>query len=312
MSGKPRILAIRGGAVGDFLLTLPALRLLRETFGHCHLEILGYRHITELAIYGGPTSGTTYADATRHIEAAPVAGFFARAGDLDAAWCEYFGGFQQVVSWLFDPDGIFEANLRRAGVKNYISAHAKISDENHASVQLARGLETLALYLEDSAARLVPTGEMQGLGDEWLRGHGLAAGHRFTAIHPGSGSAKKNWPVQCWIELCRAMLANGERVVVFGGEADEAILSVIGRELEGRVEFARELPLPMVGAVLARAERYFGHDTGLTHIAGAIGIPVTALFGPTDPSVWAPPGENTRVVVAPKGDLRELALRDVV
>src|SRR5690349_13136577 len=97
MSGKPRILAIRGGAVGDFLLTLPALRLLRETFTHCHMEILGYRHIAELAVYGGPTPGTTYADATRNIEAAPLASFFARAGDLDQAWCEYLSGFQQVV-----------------------------------------------------------------------------------------------------------------------------------------------------------------------------------------------------------------------
>src|SRR6478736_7989907 len=175
MSGKPRILAIRGGAVGDFLLTLPALRLLRETFTHCHLEILGYRHIAELAVYGGPTPGTTYADATRNIEAAPLASFFARAGDLDQSWCEYFASFQQVVSWLFDPDGIFEANVKRAGVKNYVSSYAKVSDENHASVQWAQGLESMALFLEDGAARLIPTGEMVRLGDEWLRGHGLNA-----------------------------------------------------------------------------------------------------------------------------------------
>jgi len=155
MSGKPRILAIRGGAIGDFLLTLPALRLLRETFAHCHLEILGYRHIAEMAVYGGPVEGSTYADAVRNIEAAPLAGFFARGGDLDAGWCEYFGSFQQVVSWLFDPDGIFEANVRRAGVKHYVCAYAKISDENHASVQWAQGLQTLALYLEEPAARFV-------------------------------------------------------------------------------------------------------------------------------------------------------------
>ena len=97
MSGKPRILVIRGGALGDFLLTLPALRLIRESFGHCHLEIVGYRHIAELAVYGGPAEGQTYADAVRHIEAAPLAGFFARAGNLDPAWCEYVAGLQQII-----------------------------------------------------------------------------------------------------------------------------------------------------------------------------------------------------------------------
>ncbi len=313
MSGKPRILAIRGGAVGDFLLTLPALRLLRETFANCHIEILGYRHIAELAIYGGPSAGTTYADATRNIESAPMAGFFARGGDLDQNWCDYFGSFQQVVSWLFDPDAIFETNVKRAGVKNYISAYAKISDENHASVQWAAGLQSMALYLEDVAARLVPTGEMLGLGDEWLRGHRLGANERFVAIHPGSGSAKKNWPVERWVELARATIAEGNRLVVFGGEADHEILSVIDRELaKGTVDFARDLPLPMVASVLARAQRYFGHDTGVTHIAAAVGIPATVLFGPTDPSVWAPRGENVRVITAPKGDLRELEMRDVI
>lgn len=313
MSGKPRILAIRGGAVGDFLLTLPALRLLRETFTHCHLEILGYRHIAELAIYGGPTPGTTYADATRNIEAAPLASFFARAGDLDQAWCEYFSGFQQVVSWLFDPDGIFEANVRRAGVKNYVSSYAKVSDENHASVQWAHGLQSLALYLEDSATRLVPTDEMLRLGDEWLRGHGLNTGESFTAIHPGSGSAKKNWPVERWLELSREFIREGNRVVVFGGEADQEILAKFEQELgKGTVEFARDLPLPMVASVLARGRRYFGHDTGISHLAAAVGIPTTVIFGPTDPSVWAPRGENVQVVVAPKGDLRELGVRDVV
>jgi heptosyltransferase-2 len=312
MSGRPRILAIRGGAVGDFLLTLPALRLLRETFAHCHLEILGYRHIAELAVYGGPTAGTTYADSTRNIESAPMAGFFARAGNLDQVWCEYFASFQQVVSWLFDPDGIFEANVKRAGVKNYISAYAKVSDENHASVQWAQGLQTMALYLEDGAARLIPTEDMLRLGDEWLRGHGLAAGQRFVAIHPGSGSAKKNWPVERWMELTRSLVQEGDRVVVFGGEADQEILAAFERELaKGAVEFARDLPLPMVGSVLARAQRYFGHDTGVSHIAAAVGIPATILFGSTDPSVWAPRGENVRVVVAPKGDLRELEVRDV-
>lgn len=312
MPGQPRILAIRGGAIGDFLLTLPALRMLRENFAHCHLEILGYRHIAEMALYGGPSRELTYADSVRNIEAAPLAGFFARAGNLDQGWSEYFSGFQQVVSWLFDPDGIFEANIRRAGVKNYLSAYAKITDENHASVQLAQGLDRMALYLDDPAAQLVPTDEMKRLGDEWLHGNKIERGQPFVALHPGSGSPKKNWPTDRWVELARKALAAGKRVLISGGEADQTAIAVLERELAGTgAFFARDLPLPLLGATLHRAERFFGHDTGISHLAAAVGVPAIVLFGPTDPSVWAPRGEHVRIVTAPRGDWNELALSDV-
>src|SRR5262245_14022750 len=97
---KPRILIIRGGAIGDFILTFPALALVREAFPAAHIEIIGYRHIVALA------EGRFYADGSRSIEYGPLAGFFARNGTLDEGLREYFGGFQQVISYLFDPDHI--------------------------------------------------------------------------------------------------------------------------------------------------------------------------------------------------------------
>jgi heptosyltransferase-2 len=143
---KPRILIIRGGAIGDFILTLPALALVREAFPAAHIEIIGYRHIIALA------EGRFYADASRSIEYGPLAGFFARNGMLDEELRDYFAGFQQVISYLFDPDGIFETNLARAGVKRFLHAYVRIDDTAHASQQLARPLQSLALYLEDHAA----------------------------------------------------------------------------------------------------------------------------------------------------------------
>jgi ADP-heptose:LPS heptosyltransferase len=70
---------------------------------------------------------------------------------------------------------------------------------------------------------------------------------------------------------------------------------------------ARNLPLPTLAALLARCSAYFGHDTGISHIAAAAGTPSTLLFGPTDPSVWAPVGEHVRIVRAPAGNLGNLA-----
>src|SRR3954452_23719780 len=147
---RPRILVIRGGAIGDFILTLPALRLLREGFPSSHLEVLSYKHIVALAEMSG------YANATRSIEYAPLSSFFSHSAQLAPELVTYFGSFQQVISYLFDPDGIFASNLRQAGVRNLIVGPAKMTNEEHAARQLARPLEQLALYLDDPAGILTP------------------------------------------------------------------------------------------------------------------------------------------------------------
>ena len=66
---KPRILVVRGGAIGDFIMTLPAIGALRERWPEAHIEILGYPHIAELA------QGRYYADAMRSIDAKAMTGF---------------------------------------------------------------------------------------------------------------------------------------------------------------------------------------------------------------------------------------------
>ena len=73
-----RVLVIRGGAIGDFILTLPAVKLLRDNFPNAHIEILGYKHIIALA------ENRFYANATRSIVYAPLSRFFARDAELPA------------------------------------------------------------------------------------------------------------------------------------------------------------------------------------------------------------------------------------
>ncbi len=187
----PRILIIRGGAIGDFILTLPAINLLREAFPHAHLEILGYKHIIALA------EERFYAHATRSIEYGPMAGFFIPDAKLAPDLIEYFGSFQQIVSYLFDPDGIFEDNMRRCGVKNFIPVSPKLDDSGHAASQLAQPLQDLALFLEDPAATIYPSAADREFAASFFAG----LESRIIAIHPGSGSETKNWPVKNWRAL---------------------------------------------------------------------------------------------------------------
>ena len=295
---KPRILVIRGGAIGDFILTLPALKLLREAFPGAHLEIVGYRHIIALA------EGRGYADATRSIEYGPMAGFFARGGTLAPEMVEYFGSFQQVVSYLFDPDGIFEANVRRAGVKNFLSAFVKIDDSQHAAQQLAHPLQSLALFLDDPAATVHPTADDREFAARFLGNESGSA----IAIHPGSGGARKNWPVTAWAEFGAKLIADepARRIVLIGGEADRPILHTLRAAWGDAALVAQDLPLPHLAAVLEICAAFLGHDSGISHLAAAVGAPCLLLFGPTDPAVWAPANRHVTVLRAPDADLGRL------
>ncbi len=301
----PRILAIRGGAIGDFVLTLPALAALHRAFPGCHMEILGYKHITELGMQGGPVAGATYARAIRCIEYGALAAFFARGFDLDAELCRYFAGFDRVVSWLFDPDKVFATNLERAGVKNLTPAYTAIENDRHASLQLAAELGKLGVRVEDPIARLFLTESAIGNARAWLvQNTGPADRRPLIAIHPGSGSTKKNWPVGHWRSLGERAAAAGARLLIIGGEADTEPLDYLEKKLGPHTPLlARNLPLPMVAALLTHCVAYFGNDTGISHIAAAVGAKCTLLFGPTGPSVWAPAGPNVTAIRAPGGNL---------
>ncbi len=275
-----RILVIRGGAIGDFILTLPALKMLRDVFPAAHFELLGYKHIVALAEMSG------LAEGTRSIEYGPLASFFSRDGELPLELMQYFKSFQLIVSFLFDQDEVFAANLKRAGVSNLLAASPKLTGREHAARQLARPLERLGLHLEDPAAWLTPLGA-------------AAMDSERLAIHPGSGSERKNWPVERFAEVAKWWLAPNEnrKILVVGGEADDTRIATLLAVLSNdRLELAQNLPLPDLGARLRDCGLFLGHDSGISHLAAAVGTRALLLFGPTDPVIWAPANPQVRVL----------------
>jgi heptosyltransferase-2 len=305
---SPRILVIRGGAIGDFVLTLPAIRLLRENFPHAHLEILGYKHIVALA------EGRFYADATRSIEYGGLSRFFIPGTDLPEDLVEYFASFQQVVSYLYDPDRFFEGNLRRAGVRHFLHGSPALDDSAHAAQQLAQPLEGLALYLEEKAPRLFPSEADRHFAATFLDRAFPGSAGPLIALHPGSGGERKNWPATRWAALGETLfrLAPGARVLLVGGEADHAPLACLRQAWRARpIAVARDLPLPELAAILERARLFLGHDSGISHIAAAAGAPGLLLFGPTDPDIWAPLSGQVTIIRAPGDNLTQLPLHTV-
>jgi heptosyltransferase III len=284
-----RVLVIRGGALGDFILTLPAIGLLRENFPNCFLDILGYRHIVALA------EGRYYANRTHSIEHGRLAGFFHPDADLDPAWCEYFADYHQVVSYLYDPEGLFQSRLRRAGVKNIISAPPKIGAGEHAACQLARPLEQMGLRLESPAARIFPSLQDRSDAQAILADFPKP----LVAIHAGSGAQRKNWPLNRWLEVQQRILHDRSigHLLIIAGESDSVQLSRLKlTKAIKRQTILENLPLPILGAVLSECALFIGHDTGISHLAAAAGTPCLLLFGPTDPAVWAPANDSVMVL----------------
>jgi heptosyltransferase III len=289
-----RALVIRGGALGDFLLTLPVLNTLREAAPSSQLEVLAYPGIASLA----KTSGLV--DAVRSIEYGPLAGFFTRGTILDPGLRGFFGSFDLILSYLYDPDGIFAENLQNAGAARIIIGPHRPGESSHAIDQLAAPLTALGLPLAGRATRLALTPAAHG-------------GALTIAMHPGSGSPAKNWPVENWRQLAGQLLAANPEVhlAIIGGEADAAAVGALRGLDKSRVAFWENLPLPELATRLAGTRLYLGHDTGVSHLAAACGAPSLLLFGPTDPGVWAPPHEQVRVLRAPDGNLPGLPVATV-
>ncbi len=312
------ILVIRGGAIGDFILTLPAIRLLREAFPETPVEILGYKHIVSLA------EGRYYARATRSIEYAGLASFFIPGGALPDDLVDYFAEFDQVISYLYDPDGFFEGNLRRAGVENLISGYSRIDiapGAAHAARQLARPLERLALFPEDGVAGeeavVHPSADDRAFASDFLREfRRLYPNRPLIAIHPGSGGRQKRWPLEHWQNLLGSLRqpnALGSPALLFvGGEADAEQIATLGPKSEAGELLAWDLSLPRLAAVLEQCAAFIGHDSGISHLAAAVRTPSILLFGPTDPAIWAPAGKHVEVVRAPEGDLAQLSPQAVL
>jgi heptosyltransferase-2 len=299
---KPRILVIRGGAIGDFILTLPALRLLRDAFPAAHIEIIGYRHIVALAegrftrMRAGRSNLARLPDSSR------------AAARSTRNWSNTSARFSRWSAISSTPDGIFERNLERCGVKHFLQAHVKIDDSAHATHQLARPLEGLALYLDEAAPIVFPSDADRQFAEEFLK----EQIEPMVAIHPGSGSPRKNWPLSHWRELLGTLLAERGRVLVIGGEADHTLLDQLRMEFGSRLLIAQDLPLPALAAILQQCAQFIGHDSGISHLAASVGTQCLLLFGPTDPQVWAPTNPGVRVLCAPEGDLSRLPVSEVI
>jgi len=175
----------------------------------------------------------------------------------------------------------------------------------HAALWLAESVAALGVQPATPPPLLAASEPESAQARPWL--DRLERG--FLAVHPGSGSPRKNWPAERFASLVE-QVADDRPFLLVEGPADAEAAAPAARLPS--VVHARELPPRVLGAVLARAGLYVGNDSGISHLAAAWGAPVITLFGPTDPAQWAPIGPRVRVMRAEDGTMESLELEDVV
>jgi len=291
-----RILFIRGGGLGDFIVSLPTLRLLRDKWPDAEIEVLGHPHLAEIAL------DRHYLNGVRSVNHGPLSAFFTPRAVLDPGWMDYIGDFDLVLSYFYDPDGLFLANLNRCHPGDILTHATRVPDrfDRPAAYHFAGIVEPLGLALGAEAASEIffKPGDLDA-AEAFLSG--LKPGTRLVAIHPGSGGETKNWPAALWAEVGRRLAqANPEiTLLLVEGEADAGPAQALAEAWKDLPLLrARWLPLPILGALLRRAALFLGHDSGVTHLAAAArrDLPIIALFGPTDPVVWAPPRAGVEIL----------------
>jgi ADP-heptose:LPS heptosyltransferase len=269
-----KILLVRGGAMGDFILTLPVLAALRRHFPASLLEILGHEGPASLAVAAGLVGRVS------PLESPAMAGFFVRGGVWPARVAEYFAGFDLIVSYVYDREEIFQSNVRRCSAAKFVAGPHRPDETSdlHAAQSLLRPLKVLGIDEADPRPRLMLPGPAEYSPDKSL------------AVHPGSGSLRKNWPEAKWAQLLKRLAAESKwHFLLIGGEAEGARCQRLAADLPPhRTRLAENLPLAELAQRMRSCAAFIGHDSGVTHLAAALGLPGLVLWGPTNQAVWRP------------------------
>ncbi len=286
------VLAVHPGALGDLLLVVPALDALRRR---------GARRLI-LAARG---EGAALLRS---------AGFADEVWNLDGAWAApLFAGERPRETPGDGPDrpdaaAVFlrkaDPALRR-GVER-LAGRVVVADAGDEGRHVAECWAAPWGAIDRSRAWLRSWALRQDPGD--VPGSAIV-------VHPGSGSPRKNWPLERWANLLRAIRRETNRpLIVLEGPAEAGRGGELIDRMGGNGLLLREEPLRRVAAVLSRADLYLGNDSGISHLAGPAGAASVTVFGPTRPERWAPLGPRVRAVSPADGPgpVSEVAVERVI
>ncbi len=264
------------GALGDLLLALPTLRALRVRHRTAHVTAVVSEPLRALI------APTGVADVTASLDGADTAWLF--GGARCPAW---LAGRPLVYSWLGARDDTLRARLESVAAGVHCFAVERGGGRPHAAIAYAR-----AVGVTDRVSTLVARARIVAPASPRAEALWRTLAGPTLAIHPGAGAPAKRWAAAGFVRVAEWWRRDGGCVVTVSGPAEDDVTIAGSAPVRGWA-------LPDVAAVLARAALYLGNDSGVSHLAAAVGARGVVLFGTTDPRRWRPLGDGVVSLHAP-------------
>jgi len=292
---------MRGGAIGDFILTTPAIDAMRPCSSRDGLCIIGRPTIACLA----------HPDYLLDSEGASATCLYAEEGPVTAEVREQLADARVVLAYTTYP----ESKLRRR-LRGLTDGEVWVHDPRPTPGARLHMVEHLLCPLRRHGVPIgdpVPRLQVGARDREYAAGVPIGGSNHvpLVLLHPGSGGPHKCWPPRRFALLAGQLCRRGCRVAVIWGPVEAERGSDLTDQLDEECPVLCPPDLPSLAGLLAMAHLFIGNDSGPGHMAAAVGIATLSLFGPTDPVLWCPRSPASRVLVAPGGDLRTLAVDSV-
>ncbi len=287
--GKPPIkfLVVCTLRLGDVLLTTPVARAIKRAHPHAVIDMLVLQGM-EGVLEGNP-------DLRQVITVPHRATFWSRLKELWQLWKQYDIALTTVSS-------------DRARMYCFLGSKCSVGSYNPHSFWLSVGLLSRKIPFDDTGTHTLLMGlkllDLIQVPRVYTvipptAGGGLPAAlptRDFAVLHPYPKFHYKRWTLSGWIYLAQLLQNQGLTVVLTGGSTREEVdYDQQIADASQAINLAGQLRLAQTADLIAKARIFVGPDTGITHLAAALGIPAIALFGPTNPVKWGPwPKDYTR------------------
>jgi len=270
-----RVLVIFPGALGDLMCLMPALGAISRRHPGALVELMARFELARLV------AGRSVVARAHSIDAREVGELFADETPLNPNARRFFGDFDRIYSFFASDDARFRERMAAATDADVSFHPFRPAGEGYVSEGYLRDVGESASSID---ARIEPTADDLAAARVLLESKCDIS--NLVVIFPGSGSPGKNWPADRFAALA-LMLPKRASVAVILGPAEAAIEPVFR---EAGVPVLKDLDLPTVAAIASIASAFVANDSGVAHLAAAVGASGVVIFGPTDPVRWRPMG----------------------
>jgi heptosyltransferase III len=278
---KTHILVIHHGALGDVVSTFPALLRLKKSYGS--IAIICQSTIGQLA------QQLDIVDKYFSLEAASFATLY--SGHIDPIVKNILLSYHKII--LFSRSRSLEKTLVSISGKEVyrILPRPDLGQRIHITRHILSNLVRYRL-LEESDKDTRRTLSLSIYVDRRTPQYDPSR----IMIHPGSGSRKKCWPIFNFVKVASSMDANGQQPEFIFGPAEYDLYDILMQSKNLSANVHKIEKLTELVELLKTGGGFIGNDSGVSHLAAFIGLPVVAVFGPSDPKTWQPMGRAVKVV----------------